>query len=115
MSFDGDSGRSEPQRAHQPSHGRWLLATRRVHPGSIKVQVPIRRGGLPDATRSFAWTVRDGQIHTRAAAVSTAPVGGGLERAADVLLWLVLLPWVLLDRANEQVAQRVGAAARSLK
>ena len=149
VSLLGASGRSEPQRAEQLSHGRWSLATRLPDPGSIQVHVLVRRSGLPDATRSFAWTVGAGQVHTNAAVVSTAPVGAFLERVAAVLLGLMLTAWVLTllvltpwlrrrrggvppggqsplaqlddelraagEHPSEQIAQPVGAMARSLK
>ena len=57
VSFLGASGRSQPQRAEQLSDGRWSLATTLADPGSIQVQVLARRSGLPDAARSFAWTI----------------------------------------------------------
>ena len=90
VSFLGASGRSEPQRAEQLSDGRWSLATTLADPGSIQVQVLARRSGLPDASRSFAWTIGGAKVHTRPAVVSTAPIGGFLESAATVLLGIML-------------------------
>lgn len=93
------SGRGEPKRAEHLSNGQWSLSTRLVDPGPIQVEVLVRRGGLPDATRSFSWTIGGAQVHTRAAVISTAPVGGFLEAAAVILLCLVLAAsglWVLV-------------------
>jgi len=95
VSFLTSSGRSEPQRAEQLGRSRWSLATRLGAAGPIQVQVLVRRGGLPEAARSFAWDVGDGQVLTRPPVISTAPVGGFLERAAGVLLCLVLVIWML--------------------
>jgi copper transport protein len=96
VSFLTSSGRGEPLRAEQLSRGRWSLATRLGEAGPIQVQVLVRRGGLPEATRDFAWNVGDGQVHTRPAIVSTSPVGGILERAAGVFLALVVVIWVTI-------------------
>jgi len=149
ISLQGASGRGAPRSAEHLSNGRWSLATQLVDPGTIQVKVLVRRGGLPDAARSFTWTIGGVQEQTRAAVVSTAPIGGTLEKVAAVLLFLmlagwVLVPWLLVpwqrrrrdavvsggqgslakvdeeppaesDRAGEQVAQRVGAATRSMR
>lgn len=95
VSLLGASGRSEPQSATALSHGRWSLATQLTDAGPIQVQVLVRRGGLPDVTRTFDWTV-GAQVNTRAAFVSTAPIGGVLKAAAALLLCLVLAAWVLV-------------------
>jgi copper transport protein len=95
----GPSGRGEPQRAEQLSNGKWSLATRLVDSGQVQVKVLVRREGLPDATRSFTWVIGGEQIHTRAAIVSTAPIGGLLETAAAVLMLIVLtaaLLWIMV-------------------
>ncbi len=99
------SGRGEPQVAEHLSNGRWSLSTRLVDPGPVRLQVLVRRSGLPDATRSFGWTVGGGPATTRAAVVSTEPVRGLLERVATVLaglllLALVLVPWVRRRRRD---------------
>ena len=93
------SGRREARGAERLSNGKWSLATQLAGPGPIRVEVLVRRGGLPDATRTFSWTIQGPQVHTRAAVVSTAPVGSLLEAAATVLLCLILTAltlWVLL-------------------
>ena len=112
VSVLGASGRGESQRAEQLSNGRWSLATQLVDPGSIKVRVLVRRGGLPDATRSFTWTIGGAQLHTRAAVLSTAPLGGILEAAAAVLLGLLLAAWVtvLLLRRRRGAVEPHGHA-----
>ena len=49
---------------------------------------------------SFTWVVGSGQVHTRAALVSTAPISGLLETAAAVLPFIVLaaaLPWMMVS------------------
>ncbi len=87
------SGRGEPRRATQLSHGSWSLPTQLTDPGQTQVQVRVRRSGLPDATRTFDWTV-GAQVPTRAAIVSTAPIGGVLQALAAALLCLLLVSWV---------------------
>jgi hypothetical protein len=96
VSLQGASGRGEPQSAERLSNGRWSLATQIVDPGTIQVKVLVRRGALPDAALSFTWTVGGAQGQTRAAVVSTAPIGGDLETVAAVLLCLMFAGWVLV-------------------
>ena len=95
VSVVGASGASRPQPAEPLSDGRWSLSTRLVDSGPLRLQVVARRTGLPDATRTFPWTVGGGQAHTQAAVVSRAPVAGGLRQLAAVLLALLLALWVL--------------------
>jgi len=110
------SGRGEPQRAEQLSNGKWSVATRLVDSGPIAVQVVVRRGGLPDATRSFSWNVGGAQGQVGKAVVSTAPIRGILEMAAAVLLGIalaalalwVLVPWLRRLRRAEAEGGQVG-------
>jgi len=95
VSVVGASGASRPQPTEPLSDGRWSLSTRLVDSGPLQLQVVARRTGLPDATRTFPWTVGGGQAHTQAAVVSRAPVAGGLRQLAAVLLALLLALWVL--------------------
>ncbi len=92
----GAGGPGEAHRATRLADGRWSLGARVAEPGSLRVQVLVRRGGLPDATRSFAWTVGGGQVSSRVAMVSAAPLGGLLEGVAKALLGLVLALWLLV-------------------
>jgi len=96
ISLQGAPGSGEPRSAEHLSNGRWSLATQLIDPGTIQVKVLVRRGGLPDAVRSFTWTIGGVQEQTRAAVVSTAPIGGTLEKVAAVLLFLMLAGWVLV-------------------
>ena len=96
VSLLGGPGRGELQSAEQLSSSRWSLRTQLVDPGPIQVQIMVRRGGLPDATRSFAWTVGGAQEQTMAAVVSTAPIGRSLETVATALLGLLLAGWILV-------------------
>jgi copper transport protein len=105
VSILGPSGRGEPQIAEHLSNGTWSLSTRLVDSGPVRVKVLVRRDGLPDATRSFIWTIGGGQIHPRAAVVSTAPIGGLLETASAALLFIVfsaVTPWVLVPRIRRR-------------
>jgi len=142
VSLQGAFGRGGPRTAERLSNGRWSLATQLVDPGTIQVKVLVRRGGLPDAARSFTWTIGGVQEQTSAAVVSKVPIGGTLEKVAAVLLFLMLAGWVLVpwqrrrrvavvscgqafvaqvdeeppaesDLPGEQGIQPVGAAARS--
>lgn len=97
ISLVGASGpQGEPQPAERLSDGRWSLATELVSSGPVQVHVLVRRSGLPDAAHSFPWTVGTTRVLTHPAVVSTAPVGGVLQLAAAVLLFLVLALWVLV-------------------
>lgn len=109
VSVPGTSVRGEPQRAEKLSNGRWSLATELVDPGPVRVQILVRRGGLPDATRSFAWTIGGAQV-TRAAVVSTAPVEGVLKAASAVLLCLVLTVWALVPLLRRRRRALEGGA-----
>jgi hypothetical protein len=110
------SGRGEPQRAEQLSNGKWSVATRLVDSGPIAVQVVVRRGGLPDATRSFSWNVGGAQGQVGKAVVSTAPIRGILDMAAAVLLGIalaalalwVLVPWLRRLRRAEAEGGQAG-------
>lgn len=108
VSVVGASGASQVQRAEPLSDGRWSLATGLKDSGPIQVQVVARRTGLPDATRTFAWTVGGGRAHTQAALVSTAPVGSVLRGLAAVLLGLVLALWALVLLASVRRRRRTG-------
>ena len=116
----GPSGRGEAQRAEQLSNGKWSLATRLVDSGPVQVKVLVRREGLPDATRSFTWVIGGGQIHTRAALVSTAPISNLLETAATVLLFIVLtaaLLWMMVPwlRLRRRASPRAAAVPREVQ
>ena len=116
----GPSGRGEPQRAELLSNGKWSLATRLVESGPVRVKVLVRREGLPDATRSFNWVVGGGQIHARAARVSTAPISGLLASAATVLLFAALtaaLLWMVVPwrRRRRRASLRPAEAPREVQ
>jgi len=113
ISVQGASGSGKPQSAERLSNGRWSLATQLVDPGTVQVNVLVRRGGLPDAARSFTWTIGGAQEQTRAAVVSTAPIGGDLETVATVLLCLMLAGWVLVPWALVPWLRRRRAAVVS--
>ena len=89
VSLIGPAVRGEPHSAEKLGNGKWSVSTRLVDAGPVQVEVLVRRSGLPDATRSFTWTIGGAQVHTRSAVVSTAPIGGVLERAAAVLSLLL--------------------------
>ena len=104
----GAPGASHPQPAEPLSDGRWSLPTRLVDSCPLQLQVVARRTGLPDATRTFSWTVGVGRAHTQAAVVSTAPVAVALRAVAGALL--VVLPalwtcavWVHRRRRGAQL------------
>jgi len=120
VSILGPSGRGEPQSAEHLSNGTWSLSTRLVDSGPVQVKVLVRRDGLPDATRSFTWVIGGGQVHTRAAVVSTAPIGGLLETAAAVLLFVALttvIPRVLMAwlRRRRRVSRLPAAVAHEVQ
>jgi len=107
------SGRTQPQRAERIGDGRWSLATRLTAPGPVQVQVMVRRGGIADAGRTFDWTVGAGEVLTREAIISTAPVRTILEKAAISLLFLlvfagVLTLWVRRHRLRRRQADLWG-------
>ena len=139
VSILGASGRGDPLVAEQLGNSRWSLSTRLVDPGPVRLQVLVRRAGLPDTTRTFGWTIGGGQVTTRAPVVSTEPLSGLLQGVSAVLACLLLLllaiaPWVRRRRrhvppsehtlrerpdaeawagsgdVSERVAQRVGAS-----
>ena len=116
VSLLDSSGRSEARGAERLNNGKWSLSTQLAGPGPIRVEVLVRRGGLPDATRTFSWTIGGLQVHTRAPVVSTAPIGSLLEAAATVLLCLMLTAltlWVLLPwlRRRQRVVASGGQAS----
>ena len=88
----GASGRPAP--AVPLSDGRWSLPTSLDYSGPTLVQVTARRPGLPDATRTFAWTVGGGRVLTQPAVVSTAPVDQALKVATGGLLVVLSALWV---------------------
>lgn len=120
VSVLGPNRRGEPLRAERLSNGSWSLATRLVDPGPVQVQVLVRRSGLPDATRSFAWTIGRSQARTREAVVSTAPINSFLTVSAAMILFLILALWLLVplrrrhrlpNEPREQFNQPESAAA----
>jgi copper transport protein len=115
VTFVGPSGPVEGPRAARLTDGRWSLPTRLVEPGSLRVQVLVRRGGLPDVTRSFVWTVGGGQVSTRVAVVSAAPLGGLLEGAAAVFGSLILALWLLVPLLlRRRGRRRSSSSAKSV-
>ena len=88
----GASGRPAP--AVPLSDGRWSLPTSLEDSGPTLVQVTARRPGLPDATRTFVWTVGGGRVLTQPAVVSTAPVDQALKVATGGLLVVLSALWV---------------------
>ena len=97
VSLVGASGEpSRPLSAEPLSDGRWSISTQLASPGPVHVQVLVRRAGLPDAVHTFGWTVGGGQVLTRPAVVSTAPVSELLRLTAALLVLLLVALWVLV-------------------
>ncbi len=97
VSLAGASGQpGRPLSAEPLSDGRWSLSTQLAGSGPVRVQVLVRRAGLPDAARSFGWTVGGGRVLTRPAVVSTAPVSELLRLTYVLLVLLLVALWVLV-------------------
>jgi hypothetical protein len=68
----------------------------------------------------LTWVVGGGQVHTRAAVVSTAPIGGLLETAAAVVLFILLttvIPRVLVPglRRRRRVSRHPAAVPHEVQ
>jgi len=81
-----------PLVAEPIADGRWSVATDLAAGGALQVQVIVTRDGLADTVADFPWTV-GGAEQTRAAVVSTAPIGSALRGVALVALLAVLAGW----------------------
>jgi len=112
VSLVGDSGQpGRPLSAEPLSDGRWSLSTHVAGSGPVSVQVLVRRAGLPDAVRSFGWTVGGGRVITRPAVVSTAPVSEVLRLTYVLLVLLLVAMWVLVPLIFRKGGIRWGRQA----
>jgi copper transport protein len=79
------AGPARPAAAERLSDGRWSVAVQLPSAGPTRVVVTAHRAGLPDATRSYDWTVGDAPTAIRPPTVSNAPIGGVLKAASAAL------------------------------
>jgi len=112
VSLVGDSGHpGRPLSAEPLSDGRWSLSTQVAGSGPVSVHVLVRRAGLPDAVRGFGWTVGGGQLLTRPAVVSTAPISEVLRLTCVLLVLLLVAMWVLVPLIFRKGGIRWGREA----
>ncbi|MGZ4633947.1 copper resistance CopC/CopD family protein [Oryzihumus sp.] len=112
VSLVGPTGQPPQRVAAQPiGGGRWSAPLDLRDPGRLRLEVTVRRAGMPATTATFPWTVGRVPLPTRPATLSTAPLGPVLVGAAAGAAALVLLAWsVLLWR--RRTAQRLTRRSR---
>lgn len=100
---------------------QWSIHTDLATPGRLAVQVIVHRAGLDDTSATYSWVVGGAPDRTRAAVVSTDPIGPALRIAALVLMIVLLVTWFLVPigtgaggsrsaRALSGVTRRDGAS-----
>ncbi|GAA0927978.1 copper resistance CopC/CopD family protein [Kribbella koreensis] len=95
---DADGTDSPPVRAERLADGRWSAAVVLNSSGAARVEVTVRRPGLPDAVHAYNWAVGGANASARTALVSTAPIKKELTMlwfAVTILLvggwWVAML------------------------
>ncbi|GAA3592811.1 copper resistance CopC/CopD family protein [Kribbella ginsengisoli] len=95
---DADGTDSPPVRAERLADGRWSAAVVLNSSGAARVEVTVRRPGLPDAVHAYNWAVGGTNATARTALVSTAPIKKELTMlwfAVTILLvggwWVAML------------------------
>ena len=97
VSLVGPTGQRPVPVAAQPvGGGRWSAPLDLRDPGRTRLQVTVRRAGMPATTVTFPWTVGRVPLPTRPATLSTAPLGPVLVGAAAGVAVLVLLAWLVV-------------------
>ncbi len=91
---------------------QWSIHADLAAPGRLAVQVIVHRAGLADTSAVYSWVVGGAPDRTRAAVVSTDPIGPALRVAALVLLIALLVTWFLLPIGTGAGGSR-AARARS--
>ncbi|WP_328324712.1 copper resistance protein CopC/CopD [Kribbella sp. NBC_00382] len=104
---DADGPSLPGVRAERLADGRWSAAVVLNSSGSSRVEVTVRRPGLPDAVHSYAWAVGGANTTARPVLVSTDPIKKEL-----IMLWFavtILLAggwWVAMLARLRQVSRR---------
>ncbi|MHB1491163.1 MAG: copper resistance CopC family protein, partial [Cellulomonas sp.] len=75
---------------------QWSIHADLAAPGRLAVEVIVHRAGLDDTSAVYSWVVGGAPDRTRAAVVSTDPIGPALRIAALVLLIVLLVVWFLV-------------------
>jgi len=88
---------------------QWTVHADLAAPGRLTVQVIVHRAGLEDTSAAYTWVVGGAPNLTRAAVVSTDPIGPGLRIAA-----LVLAIALLVTRLVVPIGTGVGGS-RSMR
>lgn len=89
---------------------QWSIHTDLAVPGRIAVRVIVHRAGLDDTSAVSSWVVGRAPDRTRAAVVSTAPIGPALRVAALALMIALLVSWFLLPIGTGAVRRRSARA-----
>jgi copper transport protein len=101
-----DGRRTGPLAAERLADGRWSAAGDVTASGRLGVEVTVLRGGLPDASHLYRWTVGGTRSVTRPATVSTAPIGARLR-----LLAILLAAMLALGATVFMIRSRRGVSA----
>ena len=88
--------RPVPVAAQPIGGGRWSAPLALRDPGRTRLEVTVRRAGMPATTATFPWTVGQVPLPTRPATLSTAPLRTVLVGASAGGAVLVLLAWSVL-------------------
>ncbi|HUX72232.1 MAG TPA: hypothetical protein VMV41_17095, partial [Cellulomonadaceae bacterium] len=91
---------------------QWSIHADLAAPGRLAVQVIVHRAGIEDTSAVFAWGVGGAPDRTRAAVVSTDPIGPALRIAALVLMIVLLVTWFLVPigtAAGRSRSDRTGS------
>ena len=109
-----DGRRAGPLSAERLADSRWSIAAELTTPGRTGIQVTVQRAGLPDATHLYRWVVGGRPSVTRAATVSTAPIGSRLRTLALLLAIACALGWgtaLIRSRRRPAIPARPAAGA----
>jgi copper transport protein len=109
---DADGTDSPAVRAERLADGRWSAAVVLNSSGSARVEVAVRRPGLPDVVHTYDWAVGGANATARPVLVSTDPIKKEL-----IMLWFVVMVllaggwWVAMLARLRQVSRREPGTA----
>jgi hypothetical protein len=109
---DADGTDSPAVRAERLADGRWSAAVVLNSSGSARVEVAVRRRGLPDVVHTYDWAVGGANATARPVLVSTDPIKKEL-----IMVWFVVTIllaagwWVAMLARLRQVSRREPGTA----
>lgn len=109
---DADGTASPAVRAERLADGRWSAAAVLNSSGAARIEVTVRRPGLPDAVHTYNWAVGGANVAGRPVLVSTDPIKKELS-----MLWFAVMIvlvggwWIAMLARLRRVSRREAVGA----